>query len=53
MKSRAMRAVSSEPQHFEPMRCALEAWADQVQRIVEGRPVAANILPLRWKGGAA
>jgi integrase len=33
--------------YFEPMRRALEAWAERVQAIIEGRAPASNVLPLR------
>lgn len=38
--------------HFEPMRRALEAWADRVRSIVDGQELASNVTPLRAVGGA-
>lgn len=39
--------------HIEPMRRALEAWAEHVQAIVEGRAPAPNVLPLRSAGSGS
>jgi integrase len=39
--------------HFEPMRRALEAWAEHVKAIVEGRAAAPNVLPLRSAGSGS
>ena len=36
--------------HFEPMRRALEAWANRVEAIVEGREPEPNVVPLRAVG---
>ena len=38
--------------HFEPMRRALEAWADCVREIVEGREMASNVVSIRAGAGA-
>jgi integrase len=37
--------------HFEPMRRALEAWADRVCAIIEGRELGSNVLPFSAAGG--
>jgi len=33
--------------HFEPMRLALEAWAERVEDMLESRQPASNVVPLR------
>ena len=50
----APRTVASRhynhARHFEPLRQALEAWAERVRRIVDGLEPASNVFPLRVAG---